>query len=118
MTDTSLLDAEKRGDEAAVLAALAAGAPIDARDATGATALWHAVWLGRSSITERLLAAGADQDAHDPVAIERHAGEMHVVSIWVGLPDTARAGPAGRGSLLHVAAGRGQVEVAELLLAR
>jgi Ankyrin repeats (3 copies) len=94
MNETSLIQAAKRGDIAAVEAALAAGVPIDARDPTGATALWYAAWLGHSTVTERLLAAGANPDGHDPVAIERHAGDGQVVSIWSGLPDTAHPGPA------------------------
>lgn len=106
-----------RWDEAALQEALASG-KVDARDRTGATPLWHAVYFGQVAWVERLLAAGARIDAHDAARIDRAAGEMHVVSIWRGLSEPGHPAPTGPSTLLHAAAARaGSPEIVERLLA-
>ncbi|MET9604316.1 ankyrin repeat domain-containing protein [Streptomyces sp. NPDC006512] len=63
--DRPLLDAAARGDGAAVSAALAAGAAVDARDDQLRTALLLAVLGDHLEAARVLLAAGADPDAAD-----------------------------------------------------
>ncbi|MGW0392646.1 ankyrin repeat domain-containing protein [Streptomyces sp. NPDC003042] len=63
--DRPLLDAARRGDEAGVSAALAAGAAVDARDEQLRTALLLAVLGDHVEAAGVLLAAGADPDAAD-----------------------------------------------------
>jgi ankyrin repeat protein len=61
--DRRLLEAAVRGDRAAVAAALAAGAAIDARDARRQTALLIAVAGNHISVALDLIAGGADINA-------------------------------------------------------
>ncbi|MCX4539606.1 ankyrin repeat domain-containing protein [Streptomyces sp. NBC_01565] len=63
--DRALLDAAQRGDTAAVSAALAAGAAVDARDEDLRTALLRAALADHVDVAELLLAAGADPNAPD-----------------------------------------------------
>ncbi|MDJ0385589.1 ankyrin repeat domain-containing protein [Streptomyces sp. G-G2] len=63
--DRPLLDAAGRGDTAAVGAALAAGAAVDARDAQLRTALLLAALADHVEVAGLLLAAWADPDAAD-----------------------------------------------------
>jgi ankyrin repeat protein len=59
-------DAVERGDLETVHASLAADPALaSARDATGATALHHAAFLGHRAMVEELLAAGAELNARD-----------------------------------------------------
>jgi uncharacterized protein len=92
---------------------------VNALDRHGASALWHAVYFGRADWVARLLDAGADLDAHDPVAIDRVRGSGHVVSVWQGIPAHAPDTPSGRGTLLHAAVARVvSLDVVGLLLDR
>lgn len=61
----SLISAAERGDTAAVQRLLAAGAPIDARDARGRTAAMAATHGNRPETVRALIAAGADIDLQD-----------------------------------------------------
>jgi ankyrin repeat protein len=61
----SLLDAAKDGDTASVLAALKAGADVNARGADGTTALIWAAYNGDAELAKRLIAAGADVEARN-----------------------------------------------------
>jgi ankyrin repeat protein len=106
-----------RWDESFVDEALAKD--IDHVTPEGVTALWHAVYFGKTEHVARLLEAGARLDAHDPERIDRVAGDSHVISIWRGVPDPGYAAPTGKSSLLHVAAARiGSVDITRLLLDR
>lgn len=58
-----LVDAAKRGDAAAVRALLDGGADVDARDATGASALMLAVLYGDADLVKLLLERKADPNA-------------------------------------------------------
>ncbi len=72
----SLLAAAKAGDVAGVEAALRAGVPVDARDAsTRYTPLMHACDKGKVDVVRMLLAAGADVNAREQFgACARRAG--------------------------------------------
>lgn len=61
----ALHEAVRDGDDASVSGLLAAGFPVDARDADGATPLLLAVRADRVDVARALLAAGADPDALD-----------------------------------------------------
>ena len=62
-----LIEAARSGDVERVVQALAAGAQVDSRDATGATALMIAAHGGHLEAVRALLAAGADVNATDAV---------------------------------------------------
>lgn len=84
-----LIKAVSKGDDAAVKALLAEGAPVDERGSKGATALMYAAELGKTEIVRALIAAGAD----------------------------ARATREGNITALHHAASAGNPEVIALLIA-
>ncbi|MFF4447616.1 ankyrin repeat domain-containing protein [Streptomyces sp. NPDC001502] len=63
--DRLLLDGARRGDAAAVGAALAAGAAVEARDEELRTPLLLAALGGHVAVAELLVAAGADPNAPD-----------------------------------------------------
>ncbi|MFF8595353.1 ankyrin repeat domain-containing protein [Streptomyces sp. NPDC015220] len=63
--DRALLDAARRGDAAAVRAALAAGADLEARDEEGRTPLLRAALADQVAAAEVLVGAGADVNAQD-----------------------------------------------------
>ncbi|KIQ63923.1 ankyrin [Kitasatospora griseola] len=63
--DQRLLGAAHTGDVAAVRAALAAGANLEARDPQGRTALLTAALADQVAVAEFLVAAGANPDAQD-----------------------------------------------------
>ncbi|KAJ9513358.1 hypothetical protein QJQ45_001393 [Haematococcus lacustris] len=85
---TSLHDAAKAGDEAAVIRLLDAGEKVDGKNERGITALGTAVGFNRVAVVSLLLSRGAEVDARDNQG------------------NTA----------LHYAAGYGRKEVAQLLL--
>ncbi|WP_018566751.1 ankyrin repeat domain-containing protein [Streptomyces sp. PsTaAH-124] len=63
--DRALLDAARRGDTAAVRAALDAGARLEARDEDGRTPLLRAALADQVAAAEALVRAGADVNAQD-----------------------------------------------------
>ncbi|MET9147133.1 ankyrin repeat domain-containing protein [Streptomyces sp. NPDC004042] len=63
--DRALLDAARRGDTAAVRAALDVGARLEARDEDGRTPLLRAALADRVAAAEALVGAGADVNAQD-----------------------------------------------------
>ncbi len=63
----ALVEAAARGDLAAVERALAAGAPLEARDGSGRTALLAATQGGHASVARRLIERGADVNAQDQI---------------------------------------------------
>lgn len=81
-----LIAAARAGDAAAVTTALAAGAEIEARSDSGATALMIAASRGDAAMVENLLEAGADPAA-------RHAGALEATALMYagGAPDPAVA---------------------------
>lgn len=63
--DFNALDvAAKAGRVDVIKALIEAGAPVDAKNRDGATALFHAVKANRASAVDALLEAGADVEAH------------------------------------------------------
>jgi len=65
--DAGTLAAVVAGDRAALQAAIAAGQPVDERDARGRTALLIAVWNDDLDSARQLIAAGADVNARDSI---------------------------------------------------
>jgi ankyrin repeat protein len=61
----SLLDAAESNDSPGALAALKAGADVNARGADGTTALMWAAYNGDAELAKRLLSAGADVEARN-----------------------------------------------------
>ncbi len=64
---TPLIEAAARGDLAAVERALAAGAPLEARDNAARTALLAATQGGHTAVARRLIERGADVNAQDQI---------------------------------------------------
>jgi ankyrin repeat protein len=64
---TALIEAAARGDVAAVERALAAGAALEARDASGRSALLAATQGGHAAVARRLIERGADVNAQDQI---------------------------------------------------
>jgi hypothetical protein len=60
-------------------ALLAAGAPVNARNRNGDTALWFALFRGERDRALLLIAAGADVDARAPLLVAAHFGDAEVV---------------------------------------
>lgn len=103
--------AAQNGDREAVAELLAAGAPVDAPNRYGATALFFAADRGQVEIVELLLAAGADPDREDRfyrmTALSRAGASDRREVVLLLL----RRGAAGAGGALRRAAGEGDLEV-------
>jgi len=63
----ALIETAARGDLAATERALAAGAPLEARDSSGRTALLAATQGGHVAVARRLIERGADVNAQDSI---------------------------------------------------
>lgn len=100
-----LIEAAEAGDERVIAEAIAGGVALDARDRFGATALLTAAQNGRLAIVQRLIAAGARDDAH---------AEDAAVKYYLG--SNARAELRGRWTLLHAAAMGGADDVVAWLV--
>jgi ankyrin repeat protein len=117
----SLLEAAEGGDHAAALAALEAGADVNARGPDGTTALIWAAYNGDAELVQRLLAAGADPDAKNEFgsfALSEAAigGYTEVIAALLEGGATAdAANPEGETALMAVAR-TGNVRAATLLL--
>jgi hypothetical protein len=120
--DDRLLAAAASGDVAAISAALDEGADVDARDATGRTALLAATIAGRADAVRILLDAGADVDLQDDKLDNPflYAGAEGLLDI-LRLVNEAGADPAITnrygGIALIPASERGHVETVRYLLA-
>ncbi len=119
--EKQLLDAVEagRGDEVARL--LAAGAPVDARDASGRTALLVAAHRNHVEIARALIGRGADVNAKDrindsPYLYAGAAGRLEILRLTLAhgadLKSTNRYG----GTALIPAAHYGHVETVRELL--
>ena len=119
--DDQLLAAAAAGDVAAITAALDGGANVDARDATGRTALLAATMAGRIDAVRALLEAGADVDLQDDRQDNPflYAGAEGMLDI-LRLVNEAGADPTLTnrfgGTALIPASERGHVEVVRYLL--
>jgi len=117
----SLLEAAEAGEHAAALAALKAGADVQARGPDGTTALIWASYNGDADLVGRLLAAGADPNAQNEFgasALSEAAtgGYTDVVAALVkGGANADLPNPEGETPLMEVAR-TGDVAAATLLL--
>ena len=109
--------AASAGDVAAVERLLAAGAPVDAANAYGATALLMAADRGRLEVVRLLLARGADVDLKDsyyggsPVAAAAQRGHLEVVKLLL------EKGASDLDGALQTAIWSEQPEIVKLVLA-
>jgi hypothetical protein len=118
-----LFTAAKKGDAAAVRAALTAGADVAARDNNGWTALHEAARWGQAEACALLLAAGADANAAHPdfgytplFVATFQAGHVAVVrALLEGGAAPSLAGTAGW-TPLHNAAEQGDLDALTALL--
>ena len=119
--DDRLLEAAASGDLGGITAALDGGADVDARDATGRTALLIATVAGETAAVRQLLAAGADVDLQDDQLDNPflYAGAEGLLGI-LRLANEAGADPTITnrfgGTALIPASERGHVEVVRYLL--
>ena len=122
--DQALLTAASRGDEAAVRAALADGAAIDARDNHKQSALLLAVQRGDRDLALYLIGQGADINTetmnHDTPWLL--AGALGRTDMLEAMLDTGKVDYGKRnrygGNALIPACERGHVETVRLLLRR
>ena len=117
----ALIEAAARGDVAALRRALDAGAPLDARDASGRNAVLAATQGGHVATARLLIERGADVNAQD--AIEDSAfllagarGHTEIVRAALPRADPNLADRDGRSPLAH-AVQRQQTAVAAALRA-
>ncbi len=119
--ETDLLAAAARGDAAAVKRLLATGAPIDARDGQGRTALLLATHGNHVETARVLIAAGADVNAKDAIQDSPflYAGaEGRTEILKMTLPAGADLASTNRygGTALIPACHHGHVEAVKILL--
>lgn len=115
-------DAVRQGDVAAIEAAIASGADLEAEDEAMLTPLVIAALEGREDVVALLIAGGADpagRDGNGLTALHAgaHVGALEVVRTLLasGLDPNDRANRFGI-TPLHAAAERGFVEIAALLI--
>lgn len=121
-TEQGLIEAAGRGDATAVRQLLADGAPIDARDGRGRTALLAATHANHVETAKLLIEAGADVNARDdindsPYLYAGARGHLEILRMTLAhgadLKSTNRYG----GTALIPAAERGHVETVRTLIA-
>ncbi|XP_049770203.1 poly [ADP-ribose] polymerase tankyrase-2-like [Schistocerca cancellata] len=116
-----LVVAARTGDVGELRRLLAAGAPVDARDGTGCTALHLAAMDANPETVKYLLSAGADINAKDsslqtPLHAAAYRGNLK--AMWVLLTSSAQVDVRDRWGKtpLHWAAATKQVEAVRALL--
>lgn len=117
-----LISAAERGDTAAVLRLLSAGAAIDARDARGRTALLAATHANQVTTAAALIDAGADINIRDdrkdnPLLYAGAEGLLDILRLLIAAGADTRITNRYGGTALIPAAERGHVAVVEELLA-
>lgn len=124
--DQALFDAIDAGQPAALRAALAAGASIEALDGTHRGALAAAARRGDVALVAALLDAGADIERADPIGFTplleaARDGHADVVALLLERGASLGHRAAANGlqlTALHLATASGQVETVELLVQR
>jgi ankyrin repeat protein len=118
LASDELFDAARKGDVAAVKAALEKGVPVDAKWRYDQTALFIAAGRGHTDVVKLLLERGAKADARDSfygmtavvAAAEKGNAELVTLLLDKGAP--------GADSILLGAAGRGRTELVRALAKR
>jgi ankyrin repeat protein len=119
----ALRDAANRGDTAAVRALLEQGAPVDARDDQGATALVRAAYGNYVDAAAVLVQAGADVDLQDDtqqsaylIATSEVGDDLRLLDLTLGAGADINAKDSYNGTGLIRAAERAHVQIVERLL--
>ena len=118
--DLSLLDAIRAGDAAAVRARLAAGADVNARDESGATALMYSAIYAQAETMRLLIDGGADANIPNlagSTALMWAAGDPAKVHLLLDAGAVVRATTASGVTPLLVAFRAGSVDSVGALLA-
>ncbi len=120
---TSLPEATRKRDKAAVQAQLKQGGDVNATLADGSTALQWAVQWGDVEIVDALLKAGAKPDAANrfgatPLWLASTSGSAPIVERLLAAGANAKAVALGGEPVLMTAAKAGSVEAVRALLAR
>lgn len=123
LANERLTDAVRSGDAAAARALLREGAPGDAEDADGTTALHWAVQADDVELARMLLRAGGHASAANrygvtPLALAAQNGNASMVSLLIDAGADVNAAAGEGETVLMTAARTGRPEVLELLLAR
>ena len=120
--ETPLLEASKRGDEAAVRRLLQAGDDVNSREADGTTVLHWATYHNDPDVVDLLLDAGARAGAVNrygiaPLWLAATNGNVRIVESLLGAGADAKATRADAGeTVLMIAARSGHTEVLKVLL--
>ncbi|PSC71100.1 putative DNA-3-methyladenine glycosylase 2 [Micractinium conductrix] len=112
--DVALLEAASLGDETALAAALAAGAGLEAADASGEMALCRAAARGHLACLQALLSAGAtlqacDSHGHDALHWAAACGRQDCLLALLAAGADKEARDANGLTTLAIAAGKNQV---------
>jgi len=124
VADTTFIDAAARGDLSQVRRLLAAGAPLEARDASGRTALLAATQENRIEVARVLIEAGANVNAKDniqdsPYLLAGARGRLEILRMTLAAGADLRSTNRFGGTALIPACHYGHVEtVRELLKTR
>jgi len=121
--DSPVADAAMRGDAAAVVAALRAGADVDQAQGDGMTALHWAAYNGDAELAETLVGSGADLGpvtrvgSYTPLHLAARNGFAPVVTMLLEAgADPEAATSTGGARPLHLAAAAGRVDAVIALL--
>jgi len=119
----ALREAAGRGDTDAVRALLDQGAPVDARDDRGATALVRAAYGNQVAAAALLVQAGADVDLQDDtrqsaylIATSEVGDDLRLLDLTLGAGADIDAKDSYNGTGLIRAAERANVKIVERLL--
>ncbi len=120
--DVSLVDAARRGDMSAVRAQLAAGAPVNATEADGTTALHWAAYRDAVDMAGLLLRAGADAHAANrygvrPLSLACVSGDAALIRMLLEAGADPNTALAEGETPLMTAARTGIVAAVETLVA-
>ena len=118
--DERLIDAVKRGDQAAVESLLKQGVDVNARQGDGATALHWAAHHDDRAMVERLIRAGASVQAANelgvtPLLLACTNGSARVVEALLSAGANPNAAAEGRETPLMVASWTGNADVVRRL---